>query len=232
MANTTILSGNYKPNTMALSPTESDLFEQGFDAIATVYDTYGTTALSDILRSFKNLYKTAAGFAKADFQGATFGGTTENSGFNMQLIRAATVLTQGASTPVYSWTRNITSTGFQAFFGSKDAPLSMGNVASPPLTTTSVAYTYQNVVLFFTHLLSHTPPKFDEIMPGIGSTNYPIFVTTYERVSNVYITQLPSPMYVTVNGQFYIEGNFQRLGIEDTQLLGVQFVKSSYAFNQ
>lgn len=236
---TTILTGNYKPNRLQLSSnattgetSEKQYFDQGFEAITTLYDRFGSAGISEILKQYKSIYLTGAEMAKAEFKGATFGGEIQNSGFSMQMIRAATVLTQGASTPTYTWTKNITSTGFQAFFGSKDSNLSTGIVATSPLTSNSVAYTQDNVVLMFTHLLSHTPPKFDEILPGIGSTNYPIFVTTYERISDLYVTQLPGPYFIPLNSQFYLEGNFQRLGTEDTQLLGVQFVRSSYAFNK
>lgn len=150
-----------------------------------------------------------------------------NSGFNLQMIRATTVRTQSASSQVYTWSQNITSTGWQSMFGTQADPYTTG--ISSTLGTNSAAYTQDRVNLFITHLLSHTPPKFDEVQFGVGTTKYNVFPTTYERISDIYVTKLPEPMFIPLNSTYFFLANYQRTGTDDTQLLGAAYVLSSYA---
>lgn len=224
---TGIITGNYEAPQISLTGPESALFDEAFSALSTLYDTYGQAPLSQILSPYKQLYKQAAQMAKAQFKGATFGGLMMNSGFNMQLIRAVTVLTQSKTSPVYGWSQEYDTTGWQSMFGSQADPFSTGVANS--LGPNSAAYTLDRVNLFVTHLLSQTPPKFDEMQFGVGTTKYNVFPTTFERISNVYVMPLPEPMFMPLNSVYFFLANIQRLGTDTTQLLGAQFVQSSYA---
>jgi len=222
-----ILSGDYKAQTINLDEKEMSAFDEAFDAISTLYDVFGTSPLSGILKPYKALYLAAAGMAKAEFKGATFGGLMQNTGFNMQFIRAVTVMTQNKTTEVNSWSQEYNTLGWQAMFGSVDNPFSTGIDNS--LGPNSAAYTINKVTLFVTHLLSQHPPKGDELQIGIGTKKYNVFPITYERISDVYVAPLPAPIFLPLNSTYYFLANIRRLGIDTTQLLGVQYVQSSYA---
>lgn len=222
-----ILSGDYKAQSINLDAKEMSAFDEAFDAVSTVYDSFGTSPLSGILKPYKSLYEAAAGMAKAEFKGATFGGLMQNTGFNMQFIRAVTVMTQNNTSEINSWSQEYTTLGWQAMFGSIDNPFSTGIENS--LGPNSAAYTNNNVTLFVTHLLSQHPPKMDEIQIGIGTKKYNVYPITFERISNIYVAPLPAPVFLPVNSTYYFLANIRRLGIDTTQLLGVQYVKSSYA---
>lgn len=224
-----VISGNYQAPQISLSGAEQQTFNEAWDAFSTLYDRFSQGALSSILGPYKNLYLAAAEMAKAQFKGATFGGLMYNAGFNMQLIRAVTVLTQGNSTPVYKWARTFTTTGWQAYFGDKNNFYVTG-IANG--STNSATYTLDRVNLFVTHLLSHQKPLHDEMQFGIGTTTYNVFPTTFERISDVYVMPLPAPLFMPLNSQYYFMANIQRLGVDDTQLLGATFVTSQYASNQ
>lgn len=224
-----IMTGDYKAQQEKLSSSEMDAFDQAFDAISTLYDTYGTKPLSGILNNptYRSLYLAAAEMAKAQFKGATFGGLMQNTGFNMQFIRAVTVLTQNATSEVNDWSQSYSSVGWQAMFGSEANPFSTGIQNS--LGPNSAAYTSHRVNIFVTHLLSQHPPEADEMQIGIGTKKYNVFPVTFERISNVYVAPLPEPVFMPLDSTYYFLANIRRLGVDTTQLLGVQYVDSSYA---
>ena len=224
-----IISGSYSAPTLPLSSTENETFDEAWDAFSTLYDRFSQGALSSILGPYKSLYKAAVEMGKAQFKGTTFGGLMYNAGFNMQMIRAVTVLTQNNSTPVYKWARTFTTTGWQAYFGDHSSPYVTG-IANG--STNSATYTLDRVNLFVTHLLSHQKPLADEMQFGVGSTEYNVFPITYERISDVYVMPLPAPMFMPLNSTYYFKANIQRLGVDDTQLLGAALVNSQYALNE
>jgi hypothetical protein len=213
------------PQTADLDSDELQQFDLALQSIADIVAIQSDTTLANIILNERDAYLYAASIAKQQFNGATFGGLLGNSGFNMQTIRAATILTQNAATPVYSWARNFTALGWQGLFGSHSQPLTIGTTGN----ATYVGTTYKRVMFVATHILDDVPFKFDEIQVGVNKITYPVMPVAINKISNVYLAKLPAPMLVILNGQFYVDGNIQYLGQSNPRLLGMQFVTSDYA---
>lgn len=223
--NPVFLSGGQMPQTADLDSDELQQFDLALQSIADIVAIQSDTTLANIILNERDAYLYAASIAKQQFNGATFGGLLGNSGFNMQTIRAATILTQNATTPVYSWARNFTTLGWQGLFGSHSSPLTIGTTGN----ATYVGTTYKRVMFVATHILDDVPFKFDEIQVGVNKITYPVMPVAINKISNVYLAKLPAPMLVILNGQFYVDGNIQYLGQSNPRLLGMQYVTSDYA---
>jgi hypothetical protein len=224
MANENILSGGIVPPAVALTNAEMASFNEGFNAVTALYDEYGPDSLSYILRSEKPTYVLGAEYAKAAF-GQNFGGIVGSSGINMQLIRSATVLSQGSSTPVYTWSKNITTTGWGSLFGSKTTQFTLKNSQGG----NTVVNTYKNVMFVATHIIDSVKPLYDEIQIGANSTDYPIYPVTTQKIGGRYVIKLPMPLVILNDTQFYVMANYQRLGTASPQLLGFQYALHTYA---
>ncbi|MHB8552825.1 MAG: hypothetical protein ACYDAO_04475 [Thermoplasmataceae archaeon] len=210
-----------------LTATEEANFKQAFEAIAALYDEYGAEPLSGILGKEVMSYKQGAEMAKVDLQGE-FGGSLGTNGINMQLIRSATLLTQGASSPVYTWAKNFTSIGWQALFGDSSTPLVLTSSAGG----STVSSTYQNVDLVATHIIDTVRPLYDEIQIFYNRKPYPVFPVTTQKIAGLYVTKLPAPIQVPNKANFAIMANVQRTGSASPQLLGLQYAKYAYAITQ
>lgn len=224
------LTGTDIPDYESLTSEEETLFNVGFSQITATTDYLNNTALSDSLRQFKNDYKIFIETAKYSFKQA-FGGTLLASGFNMQLIRAATLLTGSGSTATYDWTKSIGNAdlGWGSLFGSFTSPINLGTSNS----SNALGNTYNQVSMLATHLVDTVPPLYDEIQVKIQGTTYEVYPTRFtEVIERVFITRLPAPMFIKVNGQFAIEANYRRTGQSNPQFLGLQAAPYSYASQQ
>jgi hypothetical protein len=233
MANPNGVSSTYDPIFISggamlayenLSSNELTQFDIALKYATTIYDRYGTEPLSSILNEFKDPFLYVASIAKKYFA-TTFGGILSNSGFNMQPIRAATLLSQGAASPVYNWGRNFTTLGWQSLFGSDSSPFSLGTTGNGTAVTT----TYKRVMIVAPVIIDLVPPKYDEIRVGISTVKYPVMPVTYTKVGNVYVTRFPAPLLLPADSQFFVEANIQELGSGSPRLAGFQFVTSDYA---
>lgn len=225
-----IISGGISTPSQALDGVDTSYFEQSWDPFATTYDKYGTGPLTGILAPFKSIYKSAAEIAKAAYKGAAFGGMTDNKGFNMQEIRAVTVRTQSAAADVYDWNQTINAIGWGALFGSINAKYNTG--INSTLSPQDAAYTVDNVIMLITHLYSLTPPLYDEYQFGVGQTTYAVQPIRFRFLSGIYVAQLPNPILLPLNTNYFFMANFRRTGTEGTAFMGAAFVRSAYAVLQ
>lgn len=223
-----IISGGTAPVAAAVDGTETTLFSEGYEVLSTVYDRFGAAPISSILSDFQQPYLQAMQYAKNSFNKLPFGGLFGPQGFNMQLIRASTIYgsqTTPSANYVANWARTFTTTGWQALFGSQTSPYTLATTGNGQYIGT----TYNRVAIMFTHIIDTSPPKYDEIRFGVQQNVYPVFPTTYTLLSDLYVTELPAPIYVDVNQTFFIEANIERLGSGSPQLLGIQYVTKDYA---
>lgn len=223
--NPAFLAGGSVPTYENLTSEELAQFDIALKSFADLVAIQSDSTLSNIILSERNAYLFAASIAKQQFDGATFGGIIAQTGFNMQPIRAATLLTQGSTTPVYSWTKSFTSAGWQGLFGSQSAPLTLGTTGN----ATYVGTTYKRVMIVATHIIDNVPLPFDEIQIGVQKQLYPVMPVGITNISNVYLYKFPAPILVVLDGQFFVQANVQRLGTFNPRLLGLQFVTSEYA---
>lgn len=222
------MTGGTIPAFTSLSPAELALFERTLNHATRIYDKQGQDVLSAIFRAKHDDYLYAASVMKQAFNNLEFGGDTTPAGFNMQEIMAVTLLSQAASPLIYSWAKNITSTGWQAFFGSSSSKLTLGTSG----TSTSPGVTYKRVGFLATHLYSTIKPKYDAIQVGVKSNTYPVYSTRFSLLGDIYVAELQAPLLVTPDDSFFIMQNAQRIGQDDTALGGFQFVTSQYAILQ
>ena len=228
MADPVIISGGTSPVPAPIDGTEQALFESGYATLSTVFDKFGQAPISSVLSELEQPYLQGMQYAKNSFNKLPFGGLFGPQGFNMQLIRAATVYgSQQTPSSGYTanWSRTFNTLGWQSLFGSQSSPYTLATTGNGQYIGT----TYNRVSLMFTHLIDTSPPKFDEIRFGVQQNVYPVFVTDYQLISDLYITALPAPIYVDVNQTFFIEANIERLGAGRPQLLGIQYVTKDYA---
>lgn len=222
------LTGTDQPSYESLNQEEQDLFDIGFGQISSQVDYLNSAPLSNILKDFKQDYNIFIQTAKYALK-QQFGGTLLASGFLMQLIRAASILTpSGASTPTYDWTTNTTDVGWAKLFGTFSSPISFNTTNS----NLALGNTYNNVTMLATHLIDTVPPLYDEIQIKVAGTTYEVYPTRFQVLERVYVTRLPSPLFVKLNGQFAIEANYRRLGQSNPQLLGIQAAPYAYAAQQ
>ena len=219
------ISGGQEPSYMDLTPGEIQLFNSALAATAEIVTYDSDTALANLILKERDNYLFAAAVAKQQFNGKTFGGLLGQTGFNIQAIRAATILTQASASAVYPWDQNFTTKGWQALFGSQASPFTVGTTG----TATYIGTTYQRVMFLATHLIDTVPFKFEEIRLGVSKISYPVQVLHVNKISNVYVAKLAAPLLVTINQQFFIEANVQYLGGDVPALFGMQYVTSDYA---
>lgn len=222
-----IINGGEDIPIAPLTATEEQLFRDSFSSIATVYDEFGEKALTSILAAEAKYYKLGAEMAKVDLNSA-FGGSLGTNGISVQTIRSATLLTQGASTPVYTWGKTFSATGWQGLFGTKSVPLTLTSSAGGATT----ASTYQNVDMVATHIIDTQKPLYDEIQIYYNQKPYPVFPVTAQKLAGVYAIRLPAPIVLPNKDSFAIEANVQRTGSSSPQLFGLQYPKYGYAITQ
>jgi hypothetical protein len=221
------------PSFTDLTSQEQNLFDADFKRIA--YMTSLERDLAQILLSQRDGLLYAASIAKNQLPKTAFGGLLGAGGFNMQLIRATTILANvtvadggGGAAFVGSWARTFTKTGWQALFGSNASsdPVSLGVTGSSNSTVT----TYQRVVVAAPFLLSTgTTPRFAEIKAFVKTVSYPVYPVTWLKLSDIYLARLPGILLALVNDSFAVEANITTTGDDEPQLLGLQFVTNDYA---
>src|SRR5579875_1629676 len=116
------LSGRTQiPGFIDLNASEISLFDADLKRLA--FQTSLPRALSSLLLSEWDAFLFEASIAKAQFKGLAFGGLLKGGGYNMQLIRPITILSNvpvaqggGGGTAVLNWASNFTTTGWQALF--------------------------------------------------------------------------------------------------------------------
>jgi hypothetical protein len=221
------LTGGDYPDYQQFNAQEQQLFDIGFNQITALEDYFSTETLAHTLRAFKKDYNIAAEAAKNYFN-QSFGGTLLSSGFNMQLIRAASILTGSGSSPVYDWTKSVSATGWASLFGTFSNPINLGTTNS----ALTLGNTYNNLTIMATHLMDTVPPLYDEIQIKIGNATYEVYPVRFQAIERVFVYRLPAPMFIKMNGTFAIQANFRRTGQSNPQLLGLQFAPTAYASQQ
>lgn len=222
-----IISGNLATPSKPFDASDAEYFTSSWPSFVTLYDYQGVGPLTGILNPLQSVFKAVAQMAKSAYSDVSFGGLTDNKGYNMQPIRAVTIRTQAAGADVYDWTQTVSSLGWAALFGDETSPYNSGT--NNTLGPSDPAYTLGNVFLLFTHLVSPTPPLFDEYQFGVGNTKYAVQVATFVQISDVYVMTLANPIVVPLNSKYWFMANYRRTGTEETRLLGAQFVLSAYA---
>ena len=225
-----VISGGLKTPVQPFDGSDTEYFNEAWPGYTALYDYQGFTPLTSILNPLKSLFQSVGQMAKAAYKGSSFGGLTDNTGFNLQQIRAVTILTQSAGADVYDWAQDIKSIGWAALFGSETSPYFSG--VNNSLGPGDAAYTLDNVFLLFTHLVSPTPPLYDEYQFGVGAVKYAIQTATFVKISDVYVLTLVNPIVVPLNQKYFFMANFRRLGTENTMLVGGAFVKSDNALSR
>ncbi len=226
------LSGRTQiPGFIDLNASEISLFDADLKRLAS--QTSLQRDLSSLLLSQRDAFLFAASIAKAQFKGLAFGGLLNGGGYNMQLIRPITILSNvpvaqggGGGTAVLNWARNFTTTGWQALFGNDSNQVSLGVTGS---STTAVT-TYSRVMIAAPYILSTgASPKFVEIRPRVLNTGYPVYPLHWLKMTNLFVAKLPGILLALPNDFFDIEANIETTGADEPQLFGLQFVTSDYA---
>jgi len=216
-----------------LTKTEQDLFDADLRRIA--YMTALERDLSALLLAARDGLLYAASIAKNQLPKTAFGGLLGAGGFNMQLIRATTILANvkvsdggGGAVFVPAWFRNFATTGWQALFGSNanSDPVSLGVTGS----ATSTVTTYQRVVIAAPYILSvGTTPKFAEVKAFVKTVAYPVYPLTWMPLTDIFLARLPGVLLALVNDNFSVEANITTTGDDSPQLFGLQYVTNDYA---
>jgi len=226
------LSGRTQiPGFIDLNASEIALFDADLRRLA--FQTSLQRDLSQLLLSQRDAFLFAASIAKAQFKGLAFGGLLNSGGYNMQLIRPVTILSNvpvaqggGGGTAVLNWSRNFTTTGWQALFGNDSNQVSLGVTGS---STTAVT-TYSRVMIAAPYILSTgASPKFVEIRPRVLNVGYPVYPLHWLKMTNLFVAKLPGILLALPNDYFDIEANIETTGTDEPQLFGLQFVTSDYA---
>lgn len=191
--------------------------------------------LSQLLLGQRDGFLYANSVAKNQLPKTAFGGLLGAGGYNMQLIRATTILANvnvsdggGGAKFVGSWARTFSSTGWQALFGSNanSDPVSLGVTGS----ATSTVTTYQRVVIAAPYIISAgTTPRFVEIKAFVKTVSYPVYPLTWMKLSNIFIAKLQGILLAQVNDNFSVEANIETTGDDEPELFGLQFVTNDYA---
>lgn len=221
-----VISGGLATPSQPFDANDTKYFNDSWPSYVTLYDYQGMAPLTSILNPYKSLFQSVGQMAKSAYKGASFGGLTDNKGFNLQGIRAVTIRTQNAGADVYDWAQSISAAGWAALFGTESVKYNSG--INSALGPQDAAYTLDNVFLLITHLVSPTPPLYDEYQFGVGNVIYGIQTATFVRISDVYVLTLPNPIVVPLNQPYFFMANFRRTGTENTMLVGGAFVKSQY----
>lgn len=232
----TFLSGTpgAAPGFTDLTGPEQTLFDADLRKLA--YMNALERDLSQIYLRKRDTFLYAAAIAKAQLTGRSFGGLLQASGYNMQMIRPATILSNltaadgggAGSTTILNWKRAFTATGWQALFGSNSAgdPVSLGVTGS----ATTARTTYQRVVICAPYILSTgATPLVVEIKPFIQNTSYPVYPVHWQKLSDIHIFEMPGALLGLLNQNFSIEGNVETTGDDEPQLTGLQYVTQDYA---
>lgn len=187
--------------------------------------------LGDLLLKYQDVLLQAAQIATTQLSAsATFAGlnATSSSQVGMQLIRAITVMNpniQPGQTPVTSWYRVFTKTGWQPIFG----PVSTGQTG---LANGGATQLQNNVALAIIGMLDTLPPKVTEYQIQVENTTYTVESATYLPMSNIYFYKFPGLVYVGKNTSFTIYGNVQVPGPTNLQLFGLTFAIGTYLTQQ
>ena len=228
------ISGNIGTMTFEnLTSSEIAMFDRDLRLLA--YMTSLQRDLSSILLEQRDAFLVGASIAKKQF-GVPFRGLNGTGGFNMQLIRPVTVLSNiptnlggGGGTPVLTWKRYFSQTGWQALFGNPSNPVNLGVTGNG----TSAMTTYKRVLMEIPYLLSTGPsPKVQEIQISVLQTTYPVYPLSWLKLSDIYIAKLPGVLFANLNGTFSIQANIGTTGVDEIIPLGLQFVTSDYAVLQ
>lgn len=226
-----ILTGGAQLNQTPLTPEERKIFFRDLRRIAQIYSL--SAELSALLLEDAQAYLVAAQVAKATlgtnlvFAGLSASGSAQ---LGMQLIRAVTVMNVGITTgtPVLTWNRTFTSTGWQNLFGSPANPVSLAQFG---LGGTSATNLNGRVVLAFSAFLETAPtPVVAEYRVHVGNTDYQVHPITWLPATNVFFARLEGVFLITKNNSFYVRGNIQpSAGVtSNLQLFGLTFATGDY----
>jgi hypothetical protein len=224
-----LITGGVKPAQTPLTPDEEATFERDFERMTKIIAIERNIA--EFIREDKDHYKIACECAKASLGNLPFMGILASGPgvFGMQLIRAVTVLNPGiatGATPVTTWIRTVTSTGWMNLFGSEANPVSLAQTGSSPTSATNLK---DRVVLAFGGLLELSDsPKIGEVWVKLENVNYPIHNISWLPASNFYYAPLHGVYFVGKNGKFYMRGNAYATGTLALQLVGVCFATGDY----
>ena len=225
-----VLSGNTQYPQITPSPDELAIFYRDFQRMATMYSLQRD--LTQLLYDDAETYAAMVGIAKGSIgTNPIFRGVSAQGGeIGMQLIRAITVENPGISpgqTPVQSWVKNYTSTGWQGIFGSASNKIDLSQFGTGGSSATNLN---GRVMLAFGALLNPvTSPKVSEIQITVGTLTYPIWNIDWEPAGDLFYAKLPGVVLIPVNQNFYINGNIQPgPGLDATQLFGLTFATGTY----
>jgi hypothetical protein len=203
------------PALAELSPDELAIFDRDLVKLAGYFGL--SRDLSSLFLADRDIYMIGATIAKKELN-AGFGGAVPGSTqFGMGFIRSKTILATS------SWLRTITTAGWNDILGSSSAPID--------LSTTASAYgnPQNRVALMFPKLVDYAIPKINEVRLWISPTEYPIWVTKFMQITDLYVANLPATAYISVNNKFYMRGNVEGSNVTiGTAPLGLMFAKQSY----
>lgn len=226
------LSGRSQiPGFIDLSQTEQSIFDADLRRIS--YMTALERDLSNLLLAERDSFLFAASIAKSQFKNLTFGGLLGGGGYNMQMIRPITILSNvpvaqggGGGAAVLTWKRTFAAVGWQALFGNDANQVSLGVTG---VSTTAVT-TYSRVMLAAPYLLSTgSSPKYVELRPRILQTTYPVYPLHWEKFTDIFLAKLPGCLLILPNENFDFEANIGTAGDDEPQLFGLQFVTYDYS---
>lgn len=191
--------------------------------------------LTSILLEQRDLFLIVASMAKKAF-GTPFKGLIGQGGFNIQLVRPVTILSNipvelggGGGSPVLTWKRYFNQTGWQALFGNPSNPVNLGVSGNG----NSAMTTYKRVITVIPYLLSTGPsPRVQEIQAAVLQTLYPVYPVSWLKLSDIYLAKLPGAILVNQNGTFSIQANIGSVGMDEVIPFGIQYVTSDYAVLQ
>lgn len=226
VAPTAIITGSSSLSYVPLNQKETEIFHRDYRRL--IYVQALERDLSPIFDDEELVYFYAAGIAKGSIgTNPTFAGNTPGaSEIGMQLIRAVTVLNPGiaAPPPVLSWTQTYAGAGWTNIFGSSTVPVDLSQ------TGVSGATNLQNrVMMCITALINPSvPPLVAEYRWHIQNVDYTIHPITWETVTDLSYVRLSEPIIAAVNSRFYMRGNIEAAGTDQTQLFGITFATGAY----
>jgi len=225
-----LTGGQTSLNQMELTADELAIFNRDIRRIAEIYSL--SANLQELLLQDRDAYLVAAKVAKAAFGGLKFAGLSAagSAQFGFQLIRAVTIMNPGitSGTPVLTWSRIFTSTGWQNIFGSPTNPVSLAQTGLGGVSATNLN---KRVVLAFGALLETAPsPPLAEYRFHVGNTDYPVQAVTWLPATNIFYAKLMGVFLIGTNGSFYMRGNIQPSANvqSNLQLFGLTFATGDY----
>ncbi|HEV2520642.1 MAG TPA: hypothetical protein VGX00_08555 [Thermoplasmata archaeon] len=220
-------SGSGTLSTVPLSLAEEDAFDDNLEHLAGIQCL--PRSLGGLLLDARDLFKTCAELAKAQFDGAVFAGSSaQGPEIGMGLIRAATVRNVGIApaTPIVeTWVQSYEIGGWTNVFGSSAAPvdLSQYGLGSGPTYTRG-----RTCVLVDALIDPAVPILMTEINFNVDGVTYPVESLSWLPVVDLAYYKLPYPIFCPVDSRFVMRGNISGPGMDQTQLFGITYSTGGY----